>query len=194
MNPTAPTLQESALLVIDVQDSFKLGPRWERRNNLALEANVDRLIQAYRAAGLPVFYVLHSDADEGFHTTSPEYKLMDFLHPREDEPVLHKVTRNCFTSTPLQRLLTQRGVRRLTVTGISMEQCCETTTRVAADLGYPVDFVLDATLTFPIPHRVGGRVVGELGVAEIAERTCYALRDRFARIVETDQLLRELEG
>jgi nicotinamidase-related amidase len=194
MPPTAATLKESALLVIDVQDSFKLGPRWERRSNPALEANVDRLIQAFRAARLPVFYVLHSDGDEGFQTTSPHYKLMDFLHPREDEPVLHKVTRNCFTSTSLQRLLTQRGVRRLAIAGISMEQCCETTTRVAADLGYQVDFVLDATLTFPIQHWVDGRVAGELGVAEIAERTCYALRGRFARIVDTAQLIAELVG
>jgi nicotinamidase-related amidase len=187
-----PTLQESALLVIDVQDSFKATPRWERRDNPALEAHLDRLIRAYRAAGLPIYYILHSDPDEAFRTTSPHYKLMDFLEPRQDEPILHKVTRNCFTSTPLQRLLTQQGVRRLAITGIQMEQCCETTARLAADLGFAVDFVVDATLTFPIPHVVDGRLVGELGVAEIKERTCYALRGRFARIVETEQLLREL--
>ena len=46
-----PTLSESALLVIDVQDSFKAMPRWERRSNPAFEANVDQLIQAYRTAG-----------------------------------------------------------------------------------------------------------------------------------------------
>jgi len=192
MPSTRPTLLESALLVIDVQDSFKASPRWERRDNPALEANVDRLIRAYRASGLPVFYVLHSDRDEAFRTSSPHYKLMDFLEPREDEPVLHKVTRNCFTSTPLQRLLQRQGVRRLAITGIQTEQCCETTARLAADLGYDVDFVLDATRTFPIQHLVDGRLVGELGVAEIAERTAYALRDRFARIVATDQLVREL--
>lgn len=194
MVQSRPTLQDSALLVIDVQDSFKATTRWERRNNPALEANVDRLIEAFRAAGRPIFYILHSDPDEGFQTTSPHYKLMDFLAPRADEPVLHKTTRNCFTSTPLQRLLTQAGIRRLAVTGIQMEQCCETTTRLAADLGYEVDFVLDATLTFPIPFRKDGRVVAELGVAEIEERTCFALRDRFARIVDTRTLVEELSA
>ena len=73
-----------------------------------------------------------------------------------------------------------------------MEQCCETTARLAADLGYEVDFVMDATLTFPIQQKVDGRVVAELGVAEIVERTAYALRDRFARIVDSAQLAREL--
>jgi nicotinamidase-related amidase len=194
MPSTRPTLQESALLVIDVQDSFKALQRWERRNNPAFETHVDQLVKAYRGAGLPVFFVLHSDQDEVFRTTSPHYKLMDFLKPLPSEPILHKITRNCFTSTNLQRMLTQLGVRRLAVTGIQMEQCCETTTRLAADLGYDVDFVADATLTFPIAHVVDGKVVGELGVAEIAERTCYALRDRFARIADTRGLVGELQA
>ena len=187
-----PTLAASALLVIDVQDSFKVLPRWERRSNPDFEAHVTALLQAYRTAGLPVYFVLHADADEAFQTSSPHYRIMDFLAPLPGEPLLHKITRNCFTSTPLQRLLQRQGVRRLAITGIQTEQCCETTARLAADLGYDVDFVLDATRTFPIQHHVDGRLVGELGVAEIAERTAYALRDRFARIVATDQLVREL--
>jgi nicotinamidase-related amidase len=194
MTNLPPTLRDSALLVIDVQDSFKALPYWERRSNPAFEANLQRLIAAYRSAELPVYFILHSDEDEPFRTTSPHYRLMPFLEPRLDEPVLHKITRNCFTSTPLQRLLALRGVRRLAITGIQTEQCCETTARLAADLGFQVDFVMDATRTFPIAHRVDGRVVAELGVAEIEERTCFALRGRFANIVETGQLVRELEA
>jgi len=183
-------LSESALLVIDVQDSFKAGDRWARRNNPQFEANVAALVESYRAAGLPVIFVLHTDEDGPFAVDSPYFKLMDFLAPRPDEPVITKETRNCFTSTNLQALLLQRGVRRLAITGIQMEQCCETTTRVAADLGYAVDFVVDATLTFPIPNwDVPGE---ELGVAEIEERTVYALRQRFARIVRSAELVGEL--
>ncbi|HYF64108.1 MAG TPA: cysteine hydrolase family protein [Herpetosiphonaceae bacterium] len=183
-------LNQSALLVIDVQDSFKAGERWSRRNNPRFEANVAALIDAYRAADLPVIFVLHTDDDDGFALDSPYFKLMDFLAPRPDEPVIIKETRNCFTGTNLQSLLLGRGVRRLAITGIQMEQCCETTTRVAADLGYAVDFVVDATLTFPIPNwDVPGE---ELGVAEIEERTVYALRRRFARIVSSAELAGEL--
>ncbi|HEV8269082.1 MAG TPA: isochorismatase family protein, partial [Thermoanaerobaculia bacterium] len=126
-------IAESALLVVDAQDSFKAQPKWSRRNNLHFEKNVERLVDGFRRVGLPVFYVLHSDDDPGFETTSPYYKLMDFLSPREDEPLLHKTTRNSFTSTNLQGMLLERGVKRLAVTGIQMEQCCETTARVAAD-------------------------------------------------------------
>jgi hypothetical protein len=72
-----------------------------------------------------------------------------------------------------------------------MEQCCETTARVAADLGYAVDFVTEATMTFPIPNWDDpGK---ELGVEEIRERTEYALRRRFARISTVAQLTGELK-
>jgi nicotinamidase-related amidase len=190
--PSEVQLSESALLVVDAQDSFKATPRWDRRNNLNFEANVEALIKAYRAAGLPVFFFLHTDSDEGFETTSPYFKLMDFIKPRSDEPVILKDTRNCFTSTNLQSYLLHKDVRRLAITGIQMEQCCETTARVAADLGYVVDFVIDATLTFPIPNwDVPGE---ELGVAAIEERTMYALRRRFARIIRTHALIAEIEA
>jgi nicotinamidase-related amidase len=184
-------IAESALLVIDAQDSFKADGRWERRNNPEFEKNVGELIRSYRDHGLPVIYFLHTDDDPGFEKSSPHYKLMDFLSPRESEPVIHKNTRNVFTSTSLPELLMEKGVRRVVITGIQMEQCCETSARIAADLGYAVDFVTEATMTFPIPnHDKPGQ---ELGVEAIRERTEYALRRRFARIATVSDIAKELK-
>src|ERR1700730_4424346 len=95
-------LSQSALLVIDAQNSFKATPRWERRNNRAFESNVAALVDAYPQAKLAGGYFLHHVDDPGFETTSPHYRLMDFLSPAPDEPVVHKDTRNVFTSTNLQ--------------------------------------------------------------------------------------------
>jgi len=185
-------IAESALLVIDAQDSFKATDRWARRNNRDFERNVARLITLYRDHGLPVIYFLHSDNDPGFERTNPHYKLMDFLSPRESEPVMHKDTRNVFTSTGLPALLMEKGVRRVVITGIQMEQCCETSARVGADLGYAVDFVTEATMTFPIPNH--DRPGEELDVDAIRERTEYVLRRRFARITTVNAIAKELEG
>ncbi len=184
-------VSQSALLVIDAQDSFKTGSRWNRRSNPAFEKNVNALVEAYRTARLPVVFFLHTDQDEGFARDSPSFKLMDFLKPQADEPVMVKNTRNCFTSTTLQPYLLEKGVRRLTITGIQTEQCCETTARIAADLGYAVDFVTEATMTFPIPNW--DKPGEELGVDAIRERTEYALRRRFARITTVNQLAKELK-
>ena len=185
------SIAQSALLVIDAQDSFKVGPRWTRRDNPSFEKNVSALVEAYRAAHLPVVFFLHTDSDEAFAKDSPSFKLMDFLKPRKDEPVMVKNTRNCFTSTTLQPYLIEKGVRRVSITGIQMEQCCETTARIAADLGYAVDFVTEATMTFPIPNW--DKPSEELGVDAIRERTEYALRRRFARITTINQLVKELK-
>lgn len=164
----------TALLVIDIQDSFKVSPeRWASRNNPQFEENVTELIRTFREASLPVIWVLHNDPDPGFRPGDPEVRLMDFLDRRDSEPLLTKNTRNAFTSTDLQSRLDALGVGKVVISGISTEQCCETTTRVAADLGYDVDFVTEATATFPI---------GTLSTDAIVERTEAVLRNRFARI------------
>jgi nicotinamidase-related amidase len=168
-------MNNTALLVIDIQDSFKYSPaRWSTRNNPRFEANVTELLGTFREAGAPIIFVLHNDSDPGFRPGDPEVRLMDFLGRKDSEPLIVKNTRNAFTSTDLQQRLDALGVRKVVVTGISTEQCCETTTRVAADLGYDVDFVTEATATFPI---------GTLSTDAIVERTEAVLRGRFARIV-----------
>ncbi|HET7464405.1 MAG TPA: cysteine hydrolase family protein [Longimicrobium sp.] len=187
---TKEPIERSALLVIDVQESFRAdAARWARRSNPALEANLVRLVDAYRDAGLPVIWILHTDGDGPFRPESGLVRVQEWLQPREGEPVLHKTTRNAFTSTRLAELLAELGVRRLAITGIQTEQCCETTARLAGDLGYDVDFVTEATATFPIVHPDTGE---ELPVEQIARNTEFALRGRFARIATVDGVVEEL--
>jgi nicotinamidase-related amidase len=112
---------------------------------------------------------------------------MDFIERRPDEPLVHKTTRNAFTSTDLLPILLQAGVTRIAIAGIQTEQCCETTARVGADLGFAVDFVTEATLTFPIP-KSDAPDAEVLSTADIVERTEYVLRGRFARIVTVAQI------
>lgn len=177
-------IERAALLVIDIQDSFKAKPdRWAVRSNPQFEQNVTTLLAAWRESGLPLVFVLHNDEDPFFRPGDPEVRLMDFMGRKPDEPVITKNTRNAFTSTDLQSRLDKAGLRRVVVIGISTEQCCETTTRVAADLGYDVDFVTEATATFPI---------GTLSTDAIVERTEAVLRGRFARIATVNALVEEL--
>jgi nicotinamidase-related amidase len=85
----------------------------------------------------------------------------------------------------LEDWLRHRGIEELVVTGIRTEQCCETTTRHASDLGFKVRYVTDATLTFPMESRSGRA----FSPAEIRERTELVLEGRFARIVTTADAL-----
>jgi nicotinamidase-related amidase len=182
-----------ALIVVDVQESFRARPLWQAVSNPEIVDRVARLVTAARARGDLVVWVLHAEPGSGtvFDPASGHVRLMDGLDPREGEPVITKTSINAFTTTNLQQWLTSRGVRELAICGIRTEQCCETTTRLASDLGYDVTFVIDATATFPIPHRdaPAGMTVAELladpatlSADEVISRTEYALADRFAAI------------
>ncbi|MFI0960420.1 isochorismatase family protein [Streptomyces sp. NPDC021080] len=188
-----------ALIVIDVQESFRAHPLWETISDPKIAQQVDRLVGLARRAGDTVVWVLHSEpgSDGVFDPALGHVRLMDELTRQDGEPLIHKTSHNAFTTTNLQQLLTERGVRELTVCGIRTEQCVETTTRLASDLGYQVTFVSDATATNPIPHRdaPAGQSVAELladprtlGAEDVIRRTEYALAGRFATIATVDEL------
>lgn len=188
-----------ALIVIDVQESFRARPLWATISDPKIAEQVGRLVRLARRAGDIVVWVLHSEPGSGdvFDPALGHVRLMDELERADGEPLLHKTSHNAFTTTNLQQLLTERGVRDLTVCGIRTEQCVETTTRVASDFGYQVTFVTDATATNPIPHRdaPADRTVAELladprtlPADEVVRRTEYALAGRFATIATVDEL------
>lgn len=176
-----------ALIVIDVQESFRQRPNWAELSNPDIVGQVNRLVDQARAEDDLVVWVLHSQPGSGtvFDPATGHVRLLDGLVPRKGEPVLTKTAHNAFTTTNLQQTLTARGIRELLISGIRTEQCCETTTRVGADLGFDLTFVTDATATTPLPHWQTGAV---LGTKELIERTEYALAGRFARIATVDEL------
>lgn len=179
-----------ALIVIDVQESFRRETSWEQVSNPEIVAAVARLVDKARAGGHLIVWVLHAEPGTGsvFDPASGFVRMMDGLTVAPGEPVVTKTSTNAFTTTGLGQILTAAGVSRVVIAGIQTEQCCETTARVAADLGYQVDFVTEATATFPITRQDTGAV---LGTDDIIERTEFVLAGRFARIATIDDALEQ---
>ena len=190
----------NALIVIDVQESFRARPLWATLDNPALIANVRRLVEAARANGELVVWVLHAEAGSGgeFDPVHGHVRVLDELEPGKEEPLITKTSHNAFTTTNLGQILTSAGIHSVTVCGLRTEQCVETTARVASDFGYEVTFVTDATGTFPIPHwdAPADQTVAELladprtlSAADVVRRTEYALAGRFATVRGTEDYL-----
>jgi nicotinamidase-related amidase len=189
----------TALIVIDVQESFRQREGWQAASDPHVADKVAVLAEHARLHGQQVIWVLHAAPGSGtvFDPALGHVRLIDGLVPAAGEPVLTKTAHNAFTTTDLQQILTERGIRALVVCGIRTEQCVETTARLASDLGYDVTFVTDATATEPIAHRdaPADRPLAEvladprtLLPAEIIARTEYALAGRFANVTTVKEL------
>ncbi len=182
-----------ALIVIDVQESFRARPQWKTISDPDVARKADRLVRAARRAGDLVVWVLHCEPGTGgvFDPVLGHVRLMEELRPLDTDPLIRKTSHNAFTSTNLQQTLTRHGVGDVTVCGIRTEQCVETTARVASDLGYGVTFVVDATATNPIAHpdAPDDQSIDDLlsdprtlSAEEVIRRTAYVLAGRFATI------------
>jgi nicotinamidase-related amidase len=177
-----------ALLVIDVQESFRHTPYWREDELDTYLAAQNRLIEGARAAGIQVVRVFHVQHDGGpFSKDLPYVVPLDGSDPYADLRV-EKHAHSALVGTDLARRFRERGIDGLIVSGIRTEQCCETTTRHASDLGFRVEYVTEATLTFPMVHA-NGRIFTP---AEIRERTELVLAGRFATICSVDDVLSRL--
>lgn len=165
----------TALLIIDPYNDFisEGGKIWDRIKGVA-EANncvpnMLRVLNAARNAGLRVCYALHHRYRPG------DYETWKYIAPIQKAAWFHKTfeygtwggeIRNefkpepgdivaqehwCssgFANTDLDLQLKKHGIHQLIVIGLIAHTCVESTVRFAAELGYEVTLVNDATADY----------------------------------------------
>jgi nicotinamidase-related amidase len=209
----------TALVVIDPYNDFisEGGKLWDRLKAVA-EANrcvphMLQVLQAARKAGLRVFYGLHHRYRPGDYESwkyiAPIQKAAwsrktfeygtwggeirsEFAPQPGDIVALEHWCSSGFANTDLDLQLKNHGIHQLIVIGLIAHTCVEATVRFAAELGYEVTVVKDATadysdeemhaaLDINIPNYASAIVSTEEIVASIA-----ALEDLGARVVRAD--------
>lgn len=178
------TRANNALIVVDVQQGFD-DPVWGARNNPQCETNILRLLGAWRRAGAPVVIVRHD-------SVMPASPLRPGQHGNQLKPgiegehalLVTKHVNSAFLGTPdLDAWLRANNIETVTICGITTNHCCETTARMAGNLGYTAYFVLDATHTFDRPGAAG---FDGMPAAELARATALNLEGEFATVIDTD--------
>jgi nicotinamidase-related amidase len=179
----------TCLIVIDAQESFRQRPYFTEREFPAYIAAQNALIDGCAANHIPIVRVFHVEGPKTesnpFALESGHIKPLAELTAFEPAATFNKSRHSALVGTGLDVWLTENGIGRLIVSGIRTEQCCETTTRHASDLGFKVDYVTDATLTFDMQLADGSL----FAAADIKARTAAVLKDRFARICSVDEVL-----
>jgi len=169
-----------ALIVIDMQRDFaepggfgaSLGNDVGRVTKII--PDVKRLIEGFRAAGLPVIHTMEchrpdlSDlppakrnrgnptlkiGDEGpmgrvLIVGEPGTAILSELAPIDGEVVIEKPGKGAFYATPLSDILKAKGIEQLVFAGVTTEVCVQTTMREANDRGYECLLAEEATESY----------------------------------------------
>ena len=188
---------ETALLLIDVQKGVNVLDHWGgptgRRNNPGAEAEMARLLFAWRAAGLPVIYTKHDsrEAASPLKLHLPTGEMIEGFEPAPDEIVIRKDVNSAFVGTDLELRMRQHGITRLVIAGFFTNFCVETSTRMSGNMGYDTYLVPEACAT---TNRVGPdgtdhdtETVHALSVASLHGEFCTALApDRAVALTKAD--------
>jgi ureidoacrylate peracid hydrolase len=165
----------TGLVVIDPYNDFisEGGKVWDRLKGVAQAVgcvpNMLEVLEAARSADIRVFYALHHRYRPGDYETwkyiAPiqraawnrrtfEYgtwggELRSGFEPQPGDVVAQEHwCSSGFANTDLDLLLKQHGVHKLVVMGLIAHTCVEATVRFAAELGYEVTMVRDATADY----------------------------------------------
>jgi len=180
---------KTCLLLIDVQESFRFRPYFQPDDLGTFLERQNALIEGCLAGGIPIVRVFHVDgpkeASNSFALESGHVVPLQGLVPFEAVATFHKNRHSALVGTGLDVWLTAHGIGRLIVSGIRTEQCCETTTRHASDLGWNVNFCTEATLTFDMQQPDGNALPAQA----IKMRTATVLKDRFATLCTVEEAL-----
>jgi len=177
----------TALIVIDVQRGFDDEKYWGPRNNPACEDNIVRLIDTWRERGWPIVFVKHN-------STTPASPLAPGSPGNDLKPMIvgdphllvEKQVHSAFYGSPdLRAWLDSHGIRGVAIAGIQTNMCCETTARMASDLGYRLQFVEDATHTFDLEDANGAVSSAD----DIAKYTALTIAADFGLVVTTSDLI-----
>lgn len=173
------------LVVIDVQQGFE--ERTERRSNPGAEANIARLLQAFRTAGRPVFHIRHAsiEPDSPLRPDRPGHAPLPEAVEEPGEPVLTKSVNGAFIGTDLERRLREAGSPRVVTVGVQTDHCVSTTVRQGSDLGFDMVLVDDATWTYARRHPDGTLIDPDT----LQRVNVASLSGEFCEVTTTDELI-----
>ena len=181
----------TALLLIDIQKGIQeTGYYGKERHNPQAEENCTNILISFLEKELPIYHVQHCSTipDSPLHPSKETHAFYPGVTPKNEEPVIPKDVNSAFIGTDLEQRLQQKGIDKVVIAGLTTEHCISTSTRMAANLGFDVTLISDATAAFS-KEGIDGKFIEAEAVHQIELAN---LKDEFATIKDSDRLLSEL--
>jgi nicotinamidase-related amidase len=154
MNPNPSPISDSALVLIDCQQTYREGIMQLVGVEPALKEAAS-LLKRFRTAGRPVIHIMH-DAGPGtpYDVKAPIGQIAD--------------------------LVAKLGVKNVIYAGFMTHMCVNSTTRASFNHGYANTVVAGATATRSIPNPATGK---DVSAEALQDASLSALGDMFAVVV-----------
>ncbi|MDC7998149.1 cysteine hydrolase family protein [Gilvibacter sediminis] len=174
------------LLLIDIQQGFDDIAYWGgNRNNPDAETKAGELLALFRERDWPVYHIQHCSTNSE-SPLRPDFKgnaIQEVVKPIGSEPVYTKTVNSAFIGTPLEEVLNANAQKQVVMAGLTTDHCVSTSVRMAANLGFEVTLIEDATATFDKTDRNGKHYDAQL----LHETALASLDGEFAQIQTLDQ-------
>ncbi|MFN1219055.1 cysteine hydrolase family protein [Chryseobacterium kwangjuense] len=183
-------MENTALLIIDVQNDYFPGGKMELAGAEAAGNNTQKILEYFRRNSLPVIHIRHIAVNEGadfFLPDSPGSEIHPRVSPKGNEKVIIKHFPNSFRETDLLQYLQKNGIKNLVITGMMTDVCVDATTRAAFDLGFSNSVIGDATATRD--RDLNGQVVKAVEVQKSFLAGISALGGLYAKVVNARDFL-----
>lgn len=176
-----------AIVFIDYQNEYVDGAMPLGQAGSKAIANAQRLLDKARKQDIPIFHIAHHGADNGkvFDPLSANVDIVDQLKPLDGEKTITKNHPNAFYDTQLQALISDSGKQQVIFAGFMSHMCVSSSVRAAFDLGFQNFVCHDACATRALPDYKRETISAEV----MHDTAMAALQDRFAALVETDDLV-----
>lgn len=180
-------MPKKALVVIDLQNDYFAGGKWELHNIDAAARNAASVLSSARENGDLVVHVAHEfpSKDAPFFVANTEgAQINTVVAPEPGEAKIIKHRANSFHQTNLKSILNENGVTDVTLVGAMSHMCIDAAARAAVDFGYNVTVVEDACASRDLEFK-GGIVPAEQVHAAFMSALAFA----YAKVTTTSEYL-----
>jgi nicotinamidase-related amidase len=182
-------MRKKALLVIDVQKGLD-DPSLGKRNNPDAEANIALLLSEWRKHELPVIHIRHCSVEPNspLRPELPGNEFKEEAQPLPGEKQFSKSVNSAFIGTGLEKYLQEHDISSLVIVGLTTDHCVSASTRMAADLGFDVTLISDATAA----HEREGYDGVLYSADDIHKINLVSLDGEFCTVRSTKEILKEI--
>lgn len=177
-------IEHTALLAIDLQIYFY-------RFIQPVLKNIQRVVQSCREKAIPIIFTQHGHTDvtldggalrewwgQVILYGTKDWRFIPEVDIDSGDTIIQKKRYSAFYETELEKILREKGIQDLIITGVMTNLCCETTARDAFMRDFRVFFLIDGTATGKEDHHLA---------------TLKNLGYGFAYLLTCDELIEDLK-